>query len=69
MTEKYGEAANEAVLNIYNTQKCMSTSELDCLIDAINRLMDYEDIGLEPKEVETLAKAAVWLDQPKGYGR
>lgn len=57
MTEKYGKAANEAVLNIYNTQKCMSTSEFDCLIEAMNRLMDYEDIGLEPKEVETLAKA------------
>lgn len=56
MTEKYGEAANETVLNIYDTQKCMSTSEFDCLIEAMNRLMDYEDIGLEPKEVETLAK-------------
>lgn len=57
MIEKYGEIANEAVMNIYNTQKCMSTSEFDCLIEAMNRLMDYEDIGLEPKEVETLAKA------------
>lgn len=56
MVEKYGEAANEVALNIYDTQKCMSTSELDCLLDAMNRLMDYEDIGLEPKEVETLAK-------------
>lgn len=56
MTEKYGEAANEAVLNIYDTQKCMSAAELDCLLDAMNRLMDYEDIGLEPKEVEALAK-------------
>ena len=43
-----------AIINDLHTERLAYQSEYIPLIDAANRLADYEDTGLEPEEIEEL---------------